>query len=192
MQFSMIRPAVYPQQFMPSPTFALDYGEGELAVLPPHTKVVVTGNNRTRSVLVGLQGVVKKSVGLGGWHWLVLTNGVEVKLQRNALSVIEGPSKDPEKLSKRSPVGSSHIQFSTRPQHKLTVDIGKLGAVSLWRYWRHYKLDGKNVPPKAQLIEAVERHFVSQKLDEFQVISDFIRAAKRLRQLGRQIQGPKA
>lgn len=45
--------------------------EEELSVLPRHTKVVVTGNNRTKSVLVGLQGVVKKAVGLGGWHWLV-------------------------------------------------------------------------------------------------------------------------
>ena len=45
--------------------------EEELIVLPRHTKVVVTGNNRTKSVLVGLQGVVKKAVGLGGWHWLV-------------------------------------------------------------------------------------------------------------------------
>ncbi|KAL0369047.1 UNVERIFIED_CONTAM: Retrovirus-related Pol polyprotein from transposon RE1 [Sesamum calycinum] len=44
--------------------------EEELSVLPRHTKVVVTGNNRTKSVLVGLQGVVKKAVGLGGWHWL--------------------------------------------------------------------------------------------------------------------------
>ncbi|OAY56498.1 uncharacterized protein LOC110605909 [Manihot esculenta] len=60
----------------------------ELSVLPRHTKVIVTGNNRTKSVLVGLQGVVKKAVGLGGWHWLVLKNGVEVKLQRNALSVL--------------------------------------------------------------------------------------------------------
>nr|DAD40638.1 TPA_asm: hypothetical protein HUJ06_014961 [Nelumbo nucifera] len=66
--------------------------EEELSVLPRHTKVVVTGNNRTKSVLVGLQGVVKKAVGLGGWHWLVLTNGIEVKLQRNALSVIEAPT----------------------------------------------------------------------------------------------------
>ncbi|RID56101.1 hypothetical protein BRARA_G03324 [Brassica rapa] len=66
--------------------------EEELTVLPRHTKVVVTGNNRTKSVLVGLQGVVKKAVGLGGWHWLVLTNGIEVKLQRNALSVIEAPT----------------------------------------------------------------------------------------------------
>lgn len=48
-----------------------DSSEEELSVLPRHTKVVVTGNNRTKSVLVGLQGVVKKAVGLGGWHWLV-------------------------------------------------------------------------------------------------------------------------
>uniref|UniRef100_A0A0E0DAR3 Uncharacterized protein n=2 Tax=Oryza TaxID=4527 RepID=A0A0E0DAR3_9ORYZ len=45
-------------------------GDEELSVLPRHTKVIVTGNNRTKSVLVGLQGVVKKAVGLGGWHWL--------------------------------------------------------------------------------------------------------------------------
>ncbi|CAM0870899.1 unnamed protein product [Alopecurus aequalis] len=67
-------------------------GEEELTVLPRHTKVIVTGNNRTKSVLVGLQGVVKKAVGLGGWHWLILKNGVEVKLQRNALSVLEAPT----------------------------------------------------------------------------------------------------
>ncbi|KAG1359641.1 hypothetical protein COCNU_08G010870 [Cocos nucifera] len=67
-------------------------GDEELSVLPRHTKVIVTGNNRTKSVLVGLQGVVKKAVGLGGWHWLVLKNGVEVKLQRNALSVLETPT----------------------------------------------------------------------------------------------------
>lgn len=46
--------------------------EEEASALPVHTKVVVTGNNRTKSVLIGLQGVVKKAVGLGGWHWLVL------------------------------------------------------------------------------------------------------------------------
>ncbi|PPS12232.1 hypothetical protein GOBAR_AA08402 [Gossypium barbadense] len=67
-------------------------GDEELSVLPRHTKVIVTGNNRTKSVLVGLQGVVKKAVGLGGWHWLVLKNGVEVALQRNALSVLEHPT----------------------------------------------------------------------------------------------------
>ena len=33
-----------------------DSSEEELSVLPRHTKVVVTGNNRTKSVLVGLRG----------------------------------------------------------------------------------------------------------------------------------------
>ncbi|GMP97972.1 hypothetical protein CsSME_00046027 [Camellia sinensis var. sinensis] len=50
--------------------FREESGDEELSVLPRHTKVIVTGNNRTKSVLVGLQGVVKKDVGLGGWHWL--------------------------------------------------------------------------------------------------------------------------
>jgi hypothetical protein len=34
-------------------------------------QVRVAGNNRTKVALVGLTGVVKKAVGLGGWHWLV-------------------------------------------------------------------------------------------------------------------------
>ncbi|KAM7491421.1 hypothetical protein LguiA_034342 [Lonicera macranthoides] len=76
--------------------FREESGDEELSVLPRHTKVIVTGNNRTKSVLVGLQGVVKKAVGLGGWHWLVLKNGVEVKLQRNALSVLEPPTGNEE------------------------------------------------------------------------------------------------
>lgn len=50
-----------------------DGNEEGLTVLPRHTKVIVTGNNRTKSVLVGLEGVVKKAVGLGGWHWLVIS-----------------------------------------------------------------------------------------------------------------------
>eukprot|EP00252_Welwitschia_mirabilis_P020371 TRINITY_DN498_c0_g1_i1.p2 TRINITY_DN498_c0_g1~~TRINITY_DN498_c0_g1_i1.p2 ORF type:complete len:115 (-),score=25.14 TRINITY_DN498_c0_g1_i1:763-1107(-) len=69
--------------------------ELELSVLPKNTKVVVTGNNRTNSMLLGLHGVVKKAVGFG-WHWLALTNGAEVKLQRNALSVIELPTGQDE------------------------------------------------------------------------------------------------
>ncbi|XP_039033375.1 uncharacterized protein LOC120169250 [Hibiscus syriacus] len=73
-----------------------DSNEEEFSVLPCHTEVVVTGNNRTKLFLVVLHGVVKKVVGLGGWHWLVLTNGIEVKLQSNALSVIEAPTGNEE------------------------------------------------------------------------------------------------
>ena len=63
----------------------------DVLLLPRRTKVVISGNNRTKGKLVGMRAVVKKAVGLGGWHWLVLDNGQEVRLQRNALTVVEAP-----------------------------------------------------------------------------------------------------
>ncbi|XP_072991137.1 uncharacterized protein [Typha latifolia] len=175
--------------------------EEELSVLPRHTKVVVTGNNRTKSVLVGLQGVVKKAVGLGGWHWLVLTNGIEVKLQRNALSVIEAPtasediqSDRPYKSRSRQHKGSAHKSLSrsqscdshskglvSSPSSTMKVDLSKLETTALWRYWHHFNLNGSPNPSKEQLIDAVQRHFMSQQLDELQVIVGFVQAAKRLK-----------
>ncbi|XP_028085343.1 uncharacterized protein LOC114286376 isoform X2 [Camellia sinensis] len=204
-----------------------DSSEEELSVLPRHTKVVVTGNNRTKSVLVGLRGVVKKAVGLGGWHWLVLTNGIEVKLQRNALSVIEAPTgnEDDEDLefenvqwngSDLGELASDDTQKSYRSRHRMhklswsshktmsrslscesqskgssvstpwgsTVDLSKLEMAALWRYWRHFKLvDASPNPSKEQLIDVVQRHFMSQQLDELQVIVGFVQAAKRLKRV---------
>lgn len=207
-------------------------GNGEsseegLTVLPRHTKVIVTGNNRTKSVLVGLQGVVKKAVGLGGWHWLVLTNGIEVKLQRNALSVIEAPTghEDDDDLEcenihwndsdvgEFSPPGSDDTRKfyrarnrphkSVRSQRAMSrplsddsqskgsysptqsstkVDFSKLEKTALLRYWRHFNLvDSIPNPSKEQLIDVVQRHFMSQQLDELQVIIGFAQAAKRLK-----------
>ncbi|GMH13877.1 hypothetical protein Nepgr_015718 [Nepenthes gracilis] len=193
--------------------------EEELSVLPRHTKVVVTGNNRTKSVLVGLQGVVKKAVGLGGWHWLVLTNGIEVKLQRNALSVIEAPTgneedddfefengswmgsdlaSDDTQKSHRSrnrmpkSSGSSHKTMgrslscnseskgSLSPHRGSAVDLSKLEMAALWRYCRHFNLvEAVPNPSREQLIDVVQRHFMSQQLDELQVIVGFVQAAKR-------------
>ncbi|PAN37516.1 hypothetical protein PAHAL_7G109500 [Panicum hallii] len=103
-------------------------GDEELSVLPRHTKVIVTGNNRTKSVLVGLQGVVKKVVGLGGWHWLVLNNGVEVKLQRNALSVLEAPTGNEHdddidgnnSFCSSSDMGEKDMDYSCIEDHKPT------------------------------------------------------------------------
>jgi hypothetical protein len=51
--------------------YSCDDTSGEelgLVVLPMHTKVLVTGNNQMKSMLLGLHGVVKKAVGFGGWH----------------------------------------------------------------------------------------------------------------------------
>jgi len=108
--------------------FREESGDEELSVLPRHTKVIVTGNNRTKSVLVGLQGVIKKAVGLGGWHGLVLKNGVEVKLQRNALSVLEHPTgheedddHDYDISSSSSDIGEKDNDFSASIEfHKLS------------------------------------------------------------------------
>lgn len=49
----------------------LGHDDAGLAILPKHTRVHITGNNRTKRTLVGQEAVVKKAVGLGGWHWLV-------------------------------------------------------------------------------------------------------------------------
>ena len=58
----------------------------------------ISGNNRTKNDLIGLHGVVRRSIGLGGWHWLVLPDGDELKIQRNALTVVSWPTgrEDPE------------------------------------------------------------------------------------------------
>lgn len=185
----------------------------ELSVLPRHTKVIVTGNNRTKSVLVGLHGVVKKAVGLGGWHWLVLTNGLEVKLQRNALSVLEPPTgleEDDDSDEGRSNVEDYQKPCKARVRQKTTntmrggvhrwhdadasltgpksshrllkVNLSKLETAALLRYWRRFQLveAGPN-SSKEQLLDAVERHFSAQQLDEFQVIARFMQAAKRLK-----------
>lgn len=227
--------AVYPQQqqqqgvISSSSPCCEDSGDEELSVLPKYTKVVVTGNNRTKSVLVGLRGVVKKAVGLGGWHWLELTNGIEVKLQRNALSVIEAPtshedaptghedadgndcenvmsssselaSDDFPKLhkSKQRPhktMTSMSKSFSKNHSNELLstgsrvsshgmlkVDLSKLETTALVRYWKHFNLvDAVPNPSKEQLIDIVQRHFMAQQLDELQVISGFVQAAKRLK-----------
>ncbi|GFZ01447.1 hypothetical protein Acr_15g0000560 [Actinidia rufa] len=199
--------------------FLEESGDEELSVLPKHTKVVVTGNNRTKSVLVGLQGVVKKAVGLGGWHWLVLKNGAEVKLQRNALSVVEPPTGheengDFDSSSSSSDIGQKDNDFLELSSSKLSkprvrytkplvpsvsakttncssfkevqtnvlprVNLVKLGTKALWRYWRAFNLvtPSPNLT-KEQLANAVQQHFASQQVDEFQLIPEFIHAAKR-------------
>ncbi|KAL8170670.1 hypothetical protein V2J09_022474 [Rumex salicifolius] len=107
--------------------FREESGDEELSVLPRHTKVIVTGNNRTKSVLVGLQGVVKKAVGLGGWHWLVLKNGIEVKLQRNALSVLEPPTGNEEDDELDNSSSSSEVVAEKDNEFASSVvDINKL------------------------------------------------------------------
>ncbi len=54
--------------------------------------VQIVGNNRTKAAYIGLRAVVKRAQGLGGWHYILLPTGEEIKLQRNALLVLELPT----------------------------------------------------------------------------------------------------
>ncbi|MBA0836949.1 hypothetical protein Goarm_009138 [Gossypium armourianum] len=64
----------------------------------------------------------------------------------------------------------------------MKVDLSKLEIAALWRYWRHFNLvDTIPNPSKEQLVDVVERHFMSQQMDELQVIVGFVHAAKRLK-----------
>ncbi|KAE9452049.1 hypothetical protein C3L33_16058, partial [Rhododendron williamsianum] len=163
--------------------FREESGDEELSVLPRHTKVIVTGNNRTKSVLVGLQGVVKKAVGLGGWHWLVLKNGVEVKLQRNALSVLEPPTGNEEEddddfdiSSGSSDIGEKYNDFSTG------IEFSKVSKPRV-RYTRPWISSISAKSTNRSTCKEVQSHIRPPQLqiDEFQVISEFIHAAKRLK-----------
>ncbi|KAG8382208.1 hypothetical protein BUALT_Bualt05G0052800 [Buddleja alternifolia] len=202
----MLETELYPTRVL-SP-FREESGDEELAVLPRHTKVIVTGNNRTKSVLVGSQGVVKKAVGLGGWHWLVLKNGVEVKLQRNALSVLEPPTGNEEDddysfddFSSESDISekehnnrfSSGFQFSkiSKPRARFSrpwsssapakpINRSSCREVELKCHATQLAYISSPSPTKEQLVNAVHQHFSSQQVDEVQVIVEFINAAKKL------------
>ena len=66
------------------------------ASLPKRTEVTITGNARTKAELIGMKGVVKKSLPSGGWHRLVLENGREVRVRRSALMASETGRGDEE------------------------------------------------------------------------------------------------
>ncbi|XP_042035418.1 uncharacterized protein LOC121781793 isoform X2 [Salvia splendens] len=142
-----------------SPSLDENSDEELLPGLPRHTKVTITGNSRTRKDLVGMEGVVTKAGGIGGWHWLLLSNGEKVKLQRNALTVSEPPTGNEEDDDIDDSASGSDTNHSTCKE----VDIA-------------------SNPTKEQLIKAAQEHFSSQKVDgdeEEQVITEFSNAAKR-------------
>jgi hypothetical protein len=132
-----------------------------------------------------------------------LTNGIEVKLQRNALSVLEPPTGNEEdddldfentqrngsdmtsedtlkphksKLRGQRSSRSSHKTMSRSlssdsqskssgftPPENMKVDLSKLEMPALLNYWRHFNLvDAIPNPSKEQLIDIVQRHFMSQ------------------------------
>ena len=58
----------------------------EAGTLPKNCNVIIRGNQRTKSNLLGRRGRIRRCVGLGGWHLVVLSDTrEEIRIQRNAL-----------------------------------------------------------------------------------------------------------
>lgn len=62
---------------------------GSDAILPRGCYVRITGNNRTKWDLLGKEGYVRAAQTLGGWHEVQLESGAVVRVQRNALALVE-------------------------------------------------------------------------------------------------------
>ncbi|GAB4821787.1 hypothetical protein N2152v2_008833 [Parachlorella kessleri] len=211
--------------------------EDSLALLPRHTVVQIVGNNRTKVSYLGLRAVVKRAQGLGGWHFLVLPNGEEIKLQRNALVVLQLPRGDEQDFSDderedeqrrmlaeqqqrqrqlqrqrqmelldrsegarsrqrrtpRPPSAQDYVMSEHQPMVPMvrtpeplrrlvqpTINLGKLDISALKRYSNFYQLpEPVTGSSKEDLVLLVTQHFAEQTVDEAQVISHFLRAAKR-------------
>ncbi|KAI4973609.1 hypothetical protein ZWY2020_041390 [Hordeum vulgare] len=122
-------------------------GDEELTVLPMHTKVVVTGNNRTKSVLVGLQGVVKKAVGLGSWHWLICLATDPAPPPRPA------PGGLPRRTSGRSTTSSGVGQAGVR-QGRTKLSLLKSKAVVVANLSEKESFNELQVEIQRQILQA--------------------------------------
>jgi len=174
------------------------------ALLPKQTVVKIIGNNRTKSDLVGKQGVVKGAQTLGGWHEVLLDHGGFVRVQRNALEVISVPAistvlqmvapmgvavPDRGQLRTDKSTGGDmrghNFQSLVRkrkassqlsPTH---VNIDRLDLASLRRYKKVFNLNVSKDCPRDELVFAVRRHFAKIKVDEKEVIFNFVRRLTR-------------
>lgn len=49
--------------------------------------VRISGNNRTKAALVGQKAIVRRSIGLGGWHWLVRNMNLTLHFRHTSIAV---------------------------------------------------------------------------------------------------------
>ena len=145
-------------------------------VYPANTHVRIIGNKRTQASLTGQEGIVIKTVGLGGWHWLELSNGATVKVQRNALCLADDGTSDScfEGASTPSEISSIHGCSEFHSQKARTaggINLQKLSTMALMRYAR---LNGLNVGSRVSrdvLIKHVLWHFESLPTDESAILT---------------------
>eukprot|EP00891_Asterochloris_glomerata_P000554 jgi/Astpho2/554/Aster-08213 len=174
-----------PAWLTPGPAARVDESEDPVMsmpqpLLPKHTVVKVIGNARTKQSLVGLTGRVKKAVGLGGWHHVLLENGEECRLQRNALVVLEHPTGNETDFSDDEQE-TNVTEQAELPSCMQRINFNKLDSTALKRYRHHYQLpELPSDVSKEDLADMVQKHFTTQSPpDENTCITMFMVAAWR-------------
>lgn len=167
------------------------------AVLPRGSLVRITGNNRTKNDLVGREGFVQAAQTLGGWHEVQLDDGSTVRVQRNALRVMNTPN--PHVLQYANPppqIAPALYVQQHRPvsipiqkvvkrkvkkdsDRRIHANIAKLNVTSLKKYGRYFQLKIAKDCSRDELVGAVRKHFATTKVDEAEVISSFLRHIAR-------------
>lgn len=154
----------------------LEADADNVLVYPTNTLVRIVGNKRTKAALMGQEGVVIKTVGLGGWHWLELRDGSIVKVQRNALCLAEDATSEGfcEDVSTPSERSSTHecMDIGFDPVRTTGgIQLHKLSTTALMRYAQLHCLDVGPRMSRASLLKQVLWHFESSALDESWVLS---------------------
>lgn len=148
----------------------LEADADNVLVYPANTHVRIVGNKRTKASLMGQEGIVIKTVGLGGWHWLELKNGTTVKVQRNALCLAEDDMCDGyfDEDSTPSERSSTHgcPEISLKIRTSGGINLHRLSTTALMRYAYAHGLDVGPRMSRAALLKQVWWHFESSAMDE--------------------------
>lgn len=158
------------------------YGNGleadadNVLVYPANTHVRIVGNKRTKASLMGQEGIVIKTVGLGGWHWLQLKNGTTVKVQRNALCLAEddlcdGCYEEDSTPSERSSTHGCPELNLYKIRTSGGINLHKLSTQALLRYASMHGLQVGPRMSRAALLKQVWWHFECSAMDEYSVFA---------------------
>jgi len=152
----------------------LEADADNVLVYPANTHVRIVGNKRTKASLMGQEGIVIKTVGLGGWHWLELKNGTTVKVQRNALCLAEDEmdyfDEDSTPSERSSTHGCTEISLM-KIKTSGGINLHRLSTTALMRYAHAHGLDVGPRMSRAALLKLVWWHFETSAMDESSVFA---------------------
>lgn len=149
------------------------------AVLPRGSVVRITGNNRTKRELLNREGLVLSAQTLGGWHEVALHDGANVRVQRNALTLLNAPS--PATVAMLPPISLEKAATNDTRTNSVVADMSRLDDSSLRNYKRFHRLAVSEDASRTELVGAVKRHFARTKVNENEVIRGFVRHMQQVK-----------